>query len=266
MAHLPFLKGLGSGRRAKTHATYTLPAHKSFFMGYLPMSEGPLDEPYYVPEVRQLWRLHEGRPRPLESIGILLDGINVLDAYKRMGFRVVGTGGVGWFTNPELSDLFEEFRFYGPEMTASVFDPRRPNDFSLNNVDSIFRMLKGSSRYFLFINSSETHVPYDFGEGLFSDEIRRIMNDAAPIWGCKKGNASKTQITADELLHLQRAQLSALEAVDAKLENLIDKLPKPLLLIVCGDHGECFGEDMLWGHGYPALAVMEVPLLITLID
>jgi len=38
------------------------------------------------------------------------------------------------------------------------------------------------------------------------------------------------------------------------------------MLIVCGDHGECFGENMYWGHGYSIPPVMEVPLLISFLD
>lgn len=46
---------------------------------------------------------------------------------------------------------------------------------------------------------------------------------------------------------------------------LIDSLNKPLLFVISGDHGECFGEGTNWGHGYPNPKVMEVPLLITII-
>lgn len=58
----------------------------------------------------------------------------------------------------------------------------------------------------------------------------------------------------------------ALEGVDIRLGLLIDRLPKPLLVVICGDQGECFGEDGHWGHGYPHAAVMDVPLLIGVVD
>lgn len=259
-AKLPFLKSIGKVRKAKTHGTYTLPAHMSFFSGYLPIVAGSL-EPYYAPDVRQLWRLRSGRPRDLDSVGILLDGKNILEGYRKLGFITIGTGGVRWFTNPTLSKLFDKFVFFGPQ-TKNVFSERKYSDFSLNHIPDLLRLIGDNSKYFLFVNCLETHVPYDFGEGLYSPEVRKIIRKAMPMWGCKK-QLDKIRITQKELKKLHAAQIKSLESVDHKIEALVSFLKKPLLLVVCGDHGECFGENMLWGHGYAASKVMDVPLLIT---
>jgi hypothetical protein len=77
-------------------------------------------------------------------------------------------------------------------------------------------------------------------------------------------SANKTTFLSDSsgfsLLH--KAQISALESLDCKINRLLDLIPKPLLLVISGNHGECFGEDGLWGHGFPHPRVMQVPLLI----
>lgn len=73
-------------------------------------------------------------------------------------------------------------------------------------------------------------------------------------------------IFEDELEKLHEAQIQALESIDEKIEILVNSLRKPLLIVICGDHGECFGEDMNWGHGYPLPKVLEVPLLVAFIN
>lgn len=263
-AKMPYIKSLGVLERAKTHGTYTLPAHLSFFMGYLPIAPDSRS-PYYASDVRQLWRLVAGRPRDLDTVGIMLDGKNIFDGYRKLGFTIVGSGGVRWFENPTLTELFDKFLYYGPD-TPDVFLPRKPHHFSLNHIPEILRELKGKQKVFLFINSAETHVPYDFGEGLYSHEIGEIILRAKLIWGCKRLNLKKTDITGAELQKLHAAQIVALESIDQKVKRLVESLNKPLLLVISGDHGECFGEGTNWGHGYPHPKVMEVPLLIAKVD
>lgn len=262
-ARLPFIKSLGKAQKAKTHGTYTLPAHMSFFMGYLPVVQYAKD-PYYTPEIRQLWRLSFGRPRDLSTVGILLDGKNILEGYRKLGFSIIGTGGVRWFTNPTLTELFDTFFYFGDD-SKNVFLERPSNSFSLNHLPELIEATKKSKNFFLFINSAETHVPYDFGEGIYSQRVKVTIDKVKEIWGCKK-RYPEYDITKEDLQELHKAQIASLESVDKKIQNLVDKLPKPIQLVITGDHGECFGENMNWGHGYPNPKVIEVPLLIATID
>lgn len=147
-AKIPYIKSLGLLERAKTHGTYTLPAHLSFFMGYLPTAPDSRN-PYYASDVRQLWRLTTGRPRDLNTVGIMLNGKNIFDGYRKLGFTIIGSGGVRWFMNPTLTELFDKFLYYVPE-TADVFLPRRITDFSLNHIPEILKELKNKERFFSF--------------------------------------------------------------------------------------------------------------------
>ena len=83
---------------------------------------------------------------------------------------------------------------------------------------------------FLFLNVSATHRPYRGAD-----------------------------LTVD-------AQIKALEYVDRHIPTLIERLPHPCTLIICGDHGDCMGEDGLSGHGFYHEKVMEVPMMITEIE
>jgi arylsulfatase A-like enzyme len=58
-------------------------------------------------------------------------------------------------------------------------------------------------------------------------------------------------------------QTKCLEFVDEKIGSLLEKFSESSILI-CGDHGDCWGEDGLWEHGIFHEKVFEVPLVIRL--
>ena len=61
-------------------------------------------------------------------------------------------------------------------------------------------------------------------------------------------------------------QVEAIEYLDGQLGALFRALPDNTVVVVCGDHGECFGEDGYWGHGVHHAKVYEVPLGIFRLD
>ncbi|HET8701017.1 MAG TPA: hypothetical protein VFL97_05055 [Nitrococcus sp.] len=264
-AQMPYIKSLGAARPAKTSGTFTLPAHMGFLGGYLPIDQ-TTREPYYNPNIRQLWRLDSGRSRDLASVGIRLEGANVVEGYRRLGYYALGAGGVRWFRNEMLQSPFDDFIFYGPDDATSVFAPRRAEDFALNHQNELLDRINRHERSLLFINCLETHVPYDTAEVKHAAGVWDIIRRGELIWGCKTPSRDVVNVSSEELASLHDRQVAALETIDPKVEELIKGIAKPLLFVLCGDHGECFGENDFWGHGYPHDKVMEVPLLITTIE
>ena len=59
----------------------------------------------------------------------------------------------------------------------------------------------------------------------------------------------------------RRRQLACLEPLDAALGPLLAAFSRASVL-VCGDHGDAWGEDGLWSHGFFHHKVLEVPLLV----
>ena len=60
-------------------------------------------------------------------------------------------------------------------------------------------------------------------------------------------------------------QVACAEFLDARTGELLDyfrRRGRPTTVVLCADHGECFGEHGLWGHALYHEKVMEVPLLI----
>lgn len=265
LAHTPFFDSLGGFKLALTHGDYTFPAHMSFFMGYLPYVSSYPFEPYYNSGVKQLWRLASGRSRSPETCGIVLSGVNILDGYRNLGYYVIGSGGVRWFRHQALTSLFDDFLFYGETDLNSVFKFRKKREFPLSHQDELVNKIKDKN-YFMFLNCPETHVPYDIGTGPLIAGLEPVIEECKPIWGFKFSKEKSLDISYSDLKIMHNAQVAALESVDGKLKSLVDTLPTPLLLVITADHGECFGEEGHWGHGYPHKKVMDVPLLITTID
>jgi hypothetical protein len=43
------------------------------------------------------------------------------------------------------------------------------------------------------------------------------------------------------------------------MPEILLELPKPVHVFILADHGECFGEEGLWGHSFYHSKIIEVP-------
>ena len=238
-AHAPLLKS-GNIEKCWTHATFTMAAHQAFFAGKLPHSFS--GNKFFDTaaasgrrkQVRpQIWRLCN--PESHRESVMELTGRNIKAGFRQQGFVTIGTGAMNWFDPakpaPEhlLSD-FDHFRFFANKQTG---DGRNLSQ----QIDWILETLSGNTKpYFLFLNIGETHHPYvAAGHSLRAD------------WGDAAGCAA--------------AQRASLEYIDRQLQRLFEKLDH-CFITICGDHGDCWGEDNLWGHGFYHPRVMEVPMIV----
>jgi hypothetical protein len=209
------------------------------FIGFTPGIDAP--EPYANPHYARIFRV-AGAGGAAES-WVRLSGRNVIDGFRRLGYYTVGTGAAGWFnpalmTSRTLIRPFDKF-FYAQD----TFFLRRQIDFVMTEIEKADRPL------FLFMNIGETHVPY-WHEGA-PWEL-----DGGPCQAFKEGN------DADKCRERQRA---CLEWVDVQLAPILE-LFKDANAIVCADHGDAWGEDGQWGHGFQHPKVIDVPLLFRLIN
>ena len=51
--------------------------------------------------------------------------------------------------------------------------------------------------------------------------------------------------------------------IDEKIKDLLDLFSDASILL-CSDHGDCWGEDGLWEHGIHHEMVLTVPMIIRL--
>jgi len=277
IARTPNLDRIGRLHKAHTLATYTPAAHFAMFAGHLPSIREGIRVPFYHEPTKQMWRIMTAPERDANrGCGILFDGTDVVDGFRRLDFFVQGIGGVSQFsTGSALRTKFDwsDFIYFGPDLNEELMKPREAKTFPLNHIDEIVSRLEKQPQWFLFINNPEAHYPYDWGDGI-DDEIQR---DALPRLG-KVVNLRSMRPGLEnvkrELLpfapQLHAMQIKGLEALDRKLGDLFDELwllsQRPVCVVGVGDHGENFGEKYggleLFGHFHPTPENVEVPLWI----
>ena len=226
----PTLAGLlpASGWQERhTPGTFTLPAHQAFLTGFLPTPTEPTG-PHRRP------RLFAGEFDGARGIGpgTFRSAEPCLpEAFAARGYRTVCSGGVGFFSGQgALGSLI-------PGLFAEAHWSRATSVHARDSAAHQFtgladRLGQIDERVFALVNVAATHTPTH----LYLPGERR------------------------DSVHSQQA---ALADVDTHLPVLLDALAArgPTLLIVCADHGTCFGDDGWWGHGLAHPAVTTVPYL-----
>jgi len=264
-ANTPFLNTISKLRKADSPATYTLPAHMSFFIGILPvLTDG---NPEYLPGANQIWRSMEAHSSD-KSVAVPFVGKNIMDFYVDNDYSVVGTGGVSFFSrgkNNILPKLFPRFLHFekprGLHKAANL--PRTTDQFPLANIDRIASEIDRAKPYFLFVNCPETHVPYDSPVTTITEEYRAAVKKMYDIDKIKHCAVPEEQrLSDDERQILMNSQIQSLEWIDYKIKELRDSIDNglPTLLVAMGDHGEEFGEGGRYGHAHYHANIMTVPL------
>jgi hypothetical protein len=157
---------------------------------------------------------------------------------RGLDLRPSAQGQSGWFnpdvpTGRHLSEHFE--RFFIPAI--HILD--RQLEFIANELKT------AGGDVFVFLNVGETHVPYYFN---------------GATWGPDDNPCIPFQ-TANRLAECRQRQQLCCEFADGMLRNLIAAFLESTILI-CGDHGDCWGEDGLWEHGVSHRCTLTVPLVV----
>lgn len=240
-ANTPCLDSIGNFVRAYSQGTYTYPSHMSMYSGIFPDTREPL--PLLNRFKKNLFRIG-ARPTatPVQSyMEFPVGTTSIIKGFEALGYSTFGCGALDWFKHPNLSSPFQDFEYTGIDVLSQV----RFMESRLQDIDTNF---------FAFANIGETHEPYEFGGLIVPPLTSRTVMRAFKDLGFLKDEFDK--------------QVAAIEYVDTqfrKLLELVTKASERTLVIVCGDHGECFGEDGLYGHGFYHPKVMEVPLGISIV-
>jgi hypothetical protein len=172
--------------------------------------------------------------------GFALEGRSIIDGFRRLGYYAVGSGAVSWFdpstpTGQNLVRDFEEFHY--PGNTWSIED-----QVSWLN-DKIIK--RESQPIFAFLNVGETHTPYYY--------------NGAP-WD-KDDNPCVPYQKVDRAADCRLRQQACVEVIDRALASILSDFSEATI-IICGDHGDCWGEDGFWEHGLSHDKTLSVPLLM----
>ena len=240
-AAAPTIKALGPLYRAEAPAYFTYASHAAMFMGFTPGVAG-LRQPLVNPKFAKFFKMVGGGWSGKGGEWTTLEGQGIIDGFQRKGYRTIGTSGMGWF-DPQsecgkvLTRDFDRFWYSG-------------NSHSLRpQVSWLGEQIRASDGrpVFAFLNVGETHVPY-FHEDADWDGRH---NPCVPF------------SDHNDAAECRRRQIACVEWVDGVLRELLDAFAGGLT-IVCADHGDCWGEDGCWEHGFYHPKVVEVPLVFRL--
>ncbi len=227
LGRTPFLFSLlGSGGWEMRHSpgSFTFAAHQAFFAGFLPTPATPGTHP-------RLFAARFAGSETSDERTAIFDAPTIVEGFASRGYDTICIGGVGFFNRQTplgnvLPDLFGR-AFWSSEL--GVTDPNSTR----NQVECALAVLGKKSpneRVFLFLNVSATHQPNCLWTPNATQDSTQTMEDA-------------------------------LAYADSQLAPLFDAMRRraPLLLVVCSDHGTCYGEDGFWGHRLAHPCVWNVP-------
>jgi membrane-anchored protein YejM (alkaline phosphatase superfamily) len=237
-SNLPAMKNIGPVWKTMAPGNFTYASHMAMFMGFTP-GNAHLRKTGVNPKYSKIFRMIQGGLAGQKESCFLLQGRNIIDGFSRLGYRTLGSGAVGWF-NPETetaSNLVADFHdFFYPGNTWSL---ERQLKWLAQQMEMTW-----DQPLFLFLNIGETHVPYYFAGAPWSPD----NNPCVPF------------AEDNDAWESRRRQRLALEWVDQHIASLL-KAFSHSTIVLCADHGDCWGEDGLWEHGISHEKVLEVPLL-----
>jgi len=208
-----------------TPGNFTYAAHAAFFAGFWPT-------PIVPGRHTRPFALRFSGSRTVGEETVTLDGTNIVEGLRQIGFQTICIGGVGFF-NPAhpLGSVFPcyfEQSYWRPEFGVAAQHSTR------EQVRRAIEVIEGCTTdrpLFLFMNISATHSP-----------TRSYL----------RGAGSESVDT----------QAAALRYVDRQLPPLFDVIRRRRqggIAYLMSDHGTMFGEDGWTGHRVSHPDVWTVP-------
>lgn len=223
----PILNKYGKWQKCHAPGNYTLSSHMAMFTGHMPSPAEPTPlferERLFIPKERNNFLV------PKEAF--CFEGASWVEGLEKVGYETICVGGVAFFNkrtdiNKILPNMFKK-SYWHPSFSCHI-----PNGFE-NQLDLIERKLNNYSndeRLFMYVNIDSIHYPNNFYiEGAEGDSLD--------------------------------SHAAALRYVDKHLERLFDMFSKKgkTFVMVCSDHGSCYGEDGYYFHCLSNEIVYTVP-------
>jgi len=236
-ANIDHLRALLDVEECGALATYTLPSHIAMLQGHFPHTSK--DIPFFNRFKKSLFRIEvDGLGARPSLIQFPAGTRDIVTGLRLRGYRTLVVGAVGWFRSRLLTEPFESVHFSG-------IDIERQTEIVHDFVAS-----HRSDPVFVLWNIGETHDPFEFGGRIReATTLRRLMRQGANYDPQRR----------DRLMRKQAAALEYSASFISSTISFFEQSGPDWTFVVCGDHGECFGEDNCYGHGFYHPLVMKVP-------
>lgn len=224
----PILNKYGKWEKRGAPGNFTYPSHHAMFAGFLPHTLEPVplnkQERLFFPK-----NIGLGRFSPKYSYAF--EGATFIEGLEKDGYETICIGGVSFFD--KRSDIGKVFpsifkqSYWKPSFGCVV---KESVDNQISFAIKKISEMEEDKKVFMYMNIDAIHYPnYFYLEGETKDSIK--------------------------------THAAALRYVDERLKTLFDffKSRNKTFVIVCSDHGSCYGEDGFYFHGFNHEITNTVP-------
>lgn len=224
----PNINKYGNWEKRHSPGNFTYPSHHAMFSGFLPSPVEPMPmlerEILFFPKDIGL-----GKIGPKGSFAF--EGSTFVEGLAKVGYKTICIGGVAFFNKRSaignvFPSLFQE-SYWNPSFSCSI---KESFENQINFTKKLIEKTPKDENVFLYINVDSIHYPNYF----YLD-------------GEKKDN--------------KKTHSAALKYVDDNIENLLNifRNKGKTFVILCSDHGTCYGEDGYYFHNVSNEIVYTVP-------
>ncbi|SNT24920.1 Sulfatase [Anaerovirgula multivorans] len=216
----PVLNRYGKWRKCHAPGNYTFPSHMAMFVGSLPSPAEPI--PLFERE-RLFMPKEFSSSMATPKSAFLFEGSSFIEGLEKVEYETLCIGGVGFFNkrteiNRILPNLFK-YSYWHPSFSCHI---KESFENQLNVIEKKLDKYSSDQRIFMYVNIDSIHYPNNFYlEGEREDNVH--------------------------------THAAALRYVDSHIDRLFDMFKKrgKTFVIVCSDHGSCYGED---GYNFHCLS------------
>lgn len=224
----PVLNKYGKWEKRHAPGNYTYPSHVAMFAGALPTPAEPT--PLFERE-RLFMPKDFSSSLNTHTSAFMFEGASFVEGLEKVGYETICVGGVGFFNkrtplNSVLPNLFKK-SYWHPSFSCHI---KESFENQINFIERKLSSYTKEQKIFMYLNIDSIHYPnYFYTEGAKEDDVN--------------------------------THAGALRYVDNHLERLFDifKQRGSTFVIVCSDHGSCYGEDGYHFHCLSHEIVYTVP-------
>ncbi|MGL4346080.1 MAG: STM4013/SEN3800 family hydrolase [Cellulosilyticaceae bacterium] len=224
----PCITSYGPWQKCHAPGNFTYPSHHAMFAGFLPSPAEPMP---MMERDLLFFPKHIGMGGKSPEGAFAFEGATFVEGLAKVGYLTMCIGGVAFFD--KRSDIGKVFpamfqkSYWNPSFGCIV---KESFDNQIHLIEKKVGEIPDQQRVFMYVNVDAIHYP-----------------NAFYLEGAKHDS--------------KETHAAALQYVDARIEQLFDVFRKrgKTLVMMCSDHGTCYGEDGYHFHNVSHEIVYTVP-------